>query len=654
MTATPSKRSWDAGVRAALRPPPKQTLSEWADKNFVLSAESAAEPGRWRTLAYQRGILNAISDPSVTRVSVMKSARIGYTKCVNAAIGFFIDGDPCPILVVQPTVEDAEGYSKEEIAPMLRDCEVLAGKVKEATAKSSAQTILHKTFPGGVLSMVGANSGRGFRRVSRRVVIFDEVDGYPPSAGTEGDPVKLGERRAEYYWNRKIIAGSTPLVAGSSRIEELFEAGDRRRYYVPCPHCKHMDFLRFNLRRDDEEREAGHVMRWPKDDPSAAHFVCPKCGCVIEETSKRSMIEAGEWRAEGEFAGHASFHIWAAYSLSPNATWAQIAEEFIEAKKRPETLKTFVNTTLGETWKDRGEAPDWELLKMRRESYAIGKVPTGVLALTCGVDVQKDRFMYEVVGWGATKESWSIEAGALYGDTSHPDTWKQLDELLERSYPAIASSLEFPIARLAIDCGYNTQIVYNWARRKPLTRVIACMGVSSARMIIGAPTAVDVSVNGKKLRRGYKMWPIGVDIAKGELYGWLGLRRDAAGEAPAGYCHFPEYGDEFFQQITAEHLVTIVNRKGGRAKMIWQVQPNRENHYLDCRIYARAAASLLGLDRMKSGEPTATHAKPIAAPSSPPAPNEPPTSADPPAPPRAGFWKQSPAPRRGGWFKPRR
>lgn len=597
-----AEKRWLDGVKAALRPPPKLTLSAWADRHFRLSAESAAEPGRWRTLPYQRGILDAITDPAVTRISVMKSARVGYTKCINAAIAYHIHHDPCSILAVQPTVEDAEGYSKEEIAPMLRDVEVLAGIVSDVGAKKSDQTILLKSYPGGVLSMVGANSGRGFRRVSRRVVIFDEVDGYPPSAGTEGDPIKLGEKRSEFYWNRKIIAGSTPLIAGASRIEELFQSGDRRRYHVPCPHCGHADYLRFNLTRggegDDEIDESGHLMRWPKDRPEEAHFLCQACGCEIREEHKRAMIAAGQWRAEGVFSGHASFHIWSAYSLSPNASWAQLAAEFLEAKRLgPEKLKTFVNTALGETWKERGDAPDWERLHQRREPYAIGTVPDApIVALTCGVDVQKDRLMYEVVAWHADKSSHSIEAGPLFGDTSLPSTWLQLDALLGRTFPG--AGRDHHIAMLAVDSGYNTQIVYSWARQHPMSRVIACKGVSGARALVGSPSPVEIKGNGQRMQRGYKVWPLGVDIAKGELYGWLGLKIEPGAPPPPGYCHFPEYDEDFFKQLTAEHLVTIVNRRTKRAKLEWQVQPNRDNHYLDARILARAAAALLGIDRL--------------------------------------------------------
>lgn len=586
-----------ARAMGAWRPPPRLSLSAWADRNFVLSAESAAEPGRWHTLPYQREILDAITDPAVERVSVMKSARVGYTLCMSAAIGYFMHQDPSSMLVVQPTVDDAKNFSKETIAPMLRDVPVLSRLVfrdveeKGKSPKDPSATLTHKAFPGGILSLIGANSGAGFRRVSRRVVMFDEVDAYPPSAGSEGDQINLGMKRSEAFHNRKIIAGSTPLIAGASRIETMFEAGDQRRYHVPCPHCGHMDILVF------QEGDRGHYMRWPDGEPENAFFVCRANGCVIEHKDKRWMVERGEWRPDNPRSPHRSYHLWSALSYSPNATWGQIAAEFLEAKRGgPEKLKTFVNTTLGETWRERGDAPDWERLYQRRETYPIGTVPAGALFLTAGVDVQKDRFVYEVVGWSATKESWSIDAGTLWGDTSLDATWGQLDELLGRTFPG--DGRDVPIAMLAVDSGYNTQQVYNWARQHPMSRVIACKGVSTARTLIGSPSPVDITVRGKRAQRGYKVWPVGVDLAKSEFYGWLRLRVAEGEEPPPGFCHFPEYGEEFFKQVTAEHLVTVKKRTGF-TKLEWQILPNRENHHLDTRVYARAAASVQGLDRMR-------------------------------------------------------
>lgn len=598
-----------AEAMAGWRPPPRLSLSEWADEHFRLSAESAAEPGRWRTLPYQREMMDALTDPSVVQVSVMKSARVGWTLMLNAFIGYNLHQTPCPILVVQPTVDDAKGYSKESIAPMLRDCPVLAqivfDEAEENGPRDSGNTILHKKFPGGVLSLVGANSGTGFRRVSRRVVLFDEVDAYPPSAGSDGDPIKLGMKRSEFYWDRKIAAGSTPLVEGASRIAELFAAGDQRRYFVPCPHCGHMAPLVF--REPSKEGDvSGHAMTWPEGEPEKAFFTCEQNGCVIEHQDKRAMVEAGEWRAAREptpqelrEGRHVSFHIWAAYSYSPNAKWGQLAKEFIEAKDKPEQLRTFVNTVLGETWMERGEAPDYVRLYERREHYPIGTVPAEALFLTAGVDVQKDRFVYEVVAWGPGKESWSVEIGVIPGDPSKESDWAGVDDLLGRTYQRVDGG-QVSVRRLGVDSGYNTNAVYNWVRQHSLDRVIATKGTAGAKALIGAPVAVDVNVRGKRIARGCKVWPVGVDMAKTELYGWLRLARPEDGDPfPAGYCHFPEYDQEFFKQLTAEQLVPHVDRNGFVTHQ-WEKIPGRENHWLDTRVIARAAAYTLGLDRMKS------------------------------------------------------
>jgi phage terminase large subunit GpA-like protein len=585
-----------ARAMRAWKPPPRLSLSEWAEEFFVLSSETAAEPGRWKTLPYQRGIMDAITDPVVNEVSLMKSARIGYTLMLSATLGYHMHQDPTSILVVQPTVDDAKNFSKETIAPMLRDVPVLAQMVfrdlEDKGPKDASNTLTHKAFAGGVLSLVGANSGAGFRRISRRVVLLDEVDAYPPSAGSEGDPVRLAQMRSQSFWNRKRIAGSTPLVAGNSRIEKLYRDGDQRRYCVPCPHCGHV--APFVFRGTD-----GHVMRWDEGKPETAYFVCQGGGCVIEHHDKRTMIERGEWRAEAPFKGHASFQIWAAYSYSPNATWGHIASEFLAANRDgPEALRTFVNTVLGETWVEKGEAPEWRRLYERREAYERGTVPPEVVVLTAGVDVQRDRLVWEVVGWGEDRQSWSIDADVIMGKTDGDEPWKTLDELLNQQWPG-AEGRQHQVAMLAVDSGDQTQRVYDWARGYPMSRVIAVKGAAAAKMLIDSPTAVDIDFRGKRRARGYKVWPVSSAMAKSQLYGWLGLDSPTqpGEEYPPGYCHFPEYGEEFFKQLTAEQLVKVVKR-GGYVAHEWQVIPGRQNHFLDCRVYARAASVRAGLDRL--------------------------------------------------------
>ena len=613
-----------ARAREAWRPPPRLRLSEWADQNFYLSVESSAEAGRWRTIPYQRGMLDAITDPWAVNVSIMKSARVGYTKMIDIAAAYYIVHDPCPIMIVQPTETDAEEFSKEEIAPMLRDIPLLENLIASKT-RDSSNTILHKTFRNGaVLQMVGANSPTGFRRVSRKVVMFDEVDGYPASAGAEGDPIRLGIKRSEYFWDRKIVAGSTPTIAGASRIERRTSEGDQRRYFVPCPHCGEMQFLKFKN------------LKWPKGNPLAAHFVCEVNGCVIEEQHKRWMVERGEWVAtvpENYTIGrHASFYIWAAYSYSPNAAWGQLAAEFVAADKAGvEELQTFVNTVLGEVWQDRGEAPDHKRLYERREDYAIDSVPAGAVFLTSGVDLQKNRLVYEVIGWGEGKENWSVDAAEIPGDTSNADDpcWQQLSALLEKEWPG-PDDRRFKILMMAVDANYNTTQVVTWCRRYPMSRVLAVRGVANQTILLGPPAKIDITVGGKRMKAGYKYWPVGVNVAKTELYGWLRLDAPVDGaSAPPGFCHFPKYGEHYFNKIPAEHLVAH-KKKNGFVSLEWELIAGRENHYLDARIYARAAAAAAGIDRIrpklpKPGNPSrpasAAPAPPITAPADPARPD---------------------------------
>jgi len=560
----------------AFKPPEKLTLSEWADRYAFLSAESSAEGGRWHTLPYQKGIMDAITDPRVEQVTVMKSARVGYSKILNHAIAFHIHQDPCPIMLVQPTIEDAQGYSKEEIAPMLRDTPCLKGLVSESKAKDGANTILQKQFPGGTLSMVGANSPRGFRRVSRRVVLFDEVDGYPASAGAEGDQIKLGIRRTEYYWNRTIVAGSTPTVKDFSRVERMFLQTDQRRYFVPCPDCGHMQYLKWPN------------IRWTDGDPSTAGYCCESCGVIIPHSKKRWMVERGEWRATAPGNGkHVGFHIWAAYSYSPNATWPNLVEEFLDAKNDAEQLKTFVNTVLGETWEDEYASKvgaDSLLERAADETYQQYVPPAEVLALTIGCDVQDDRLSLSVWGWGREEEGWLIDRVKLYGSPSRPEVWKQLDEILQKPYVNEAGE-EIKVLCCAIDSGgHHTQEVYQYSRERAAMGVIAIKGMSQkGKPPLGKATKVDVDYKGKALKKGAQLFPVGVDTVKSLLFGRL-----KHNDPGAGYLHFfPTIGTDYFEELTAEKQ--ILRFRNGYPERVWVKKSQAPNEALDEMNYAYAA-----------------------------------------------------------------
>jgi phage terminase large subunit GpA-like protein len=560
----------------AFKPPEKLTLSEWADRYAFLSAESSAEGGRWHTLPYQKGIMDAITDPKVEQVTVMKSARVGYSKILNHTIAFHIHQDPCPIMLVQPTIEDAQGYSKEEIAPMLRDTPCLRGLVSESKAKDGANTILQKQFPGGTLSMVGANSPRGFRRVSRRVVLFDEVDGYPLSAGAEGDQIKLGIRRTEYYWNRTIVAGSTPTVKDFSRVERMFLQTDQRRYFVPCPDCGHMQYLKWPN------------IKWRDGDPETASYCCEKCGVWIPHSKKRWMVERGEWRSTAPGNGkHVGFHIWAAYSYSPNATWPNLVEEFLDAKNDAEQLKTFVNTVLGETWEDEYASKvgaDSLLERAAEETYQQYVPPAEVLALTIGCDVQDDRLSLSVWGWGREEEGWLIDRVKIYGSPSRPEVWKQLDEILQKPYVNEAGE-EVKVMCCAIDSGgHHTQEVYQYSRERAAMGVIAIKGMSQkGKPPLGKATKVDVDYKGKALKKGAQLFPVGVDTVKSLLFGRL-----KHNEPGAGYLHFfPTIGTDYFEELTAEKQ--ILRFRNGYPERVWVKKSQAPNEALDEMNYAYAA-----------------------------------------------------------------
>lgn len=573
--------------RSDIRPPEPLSLSEWANKYAVLSKETSAQTGRFRSFAYQDGIMDAITDPSVTQVSVMKSARVGYTKILDHVVGYYLAHDPSPILIVQPRVEDAEDYSKTEIAPMLRDTPVLAEICGAPKAKDSNQTILKKTFVNGAnLTLVGANSPGGFRRITCRVILFDEVDGYPSGgAGVEGDQIALGIKRSETFWNRKIALGSTPTVKGTSRIEKAFEESDQRRYYVPCPQCGEYQVLEWG------GPDTPYGIKWDKDEygegiPDSAYYVCRHNGCVIHHNEKASMVKLGEWRAAKPFKGHAGFHIWAGYSLFPNAAWKYLVAEWLRVKNDPLMRQTFINLVLGEPYEDRGEKALSEKRLLERCEVYAAEVPDGVAVLTAGIDTQDGRFEIEVTGWGRNEESWSIAFDVIEGDLETDEPWQRLDVYLKQIWRR-ADGRGFTIMAACIDSGgHHTQKVYEFAKERLGRRIWAIKGESArgGKRSPVWPTKKPTS----RSKSSFKPIIIGVNAAKDTVRGRLHIEAPAPGESAASYMHFPADRDlNYFGQLLAERSVLKVS--GGQRYRVWEQIPGRANEALDCRVYSYAA-----------------------------------------------------------------
>lgn len=574
--------------RLNLQPPPKLTLSQWAAEYAVLSAETSAQTGKFRAYAYQIGMMDAITDPTVTRVTIMKSARVGYTKILDHAVGYFIHQDPSPMLVVQPRVEDAEDYSSTEIEPMLRDTPVIREAVGDLKGKDAKQKLLKRVFRNGSsISFVGANSPGGFRRVTVRVVMFDEVDGYPVlGAGDDGDQIRLGERRAQTFWNRRIIMGSTPLVKGESRIEKSYLRSDQRKFFVPCPHCGEHQVLEWG------GPGLPYGIKWDKNDEgehdaSTAYYLCRHNGCIIKDDDKAEMLDKGEWRATAPFTGHAGFHIWTGYSLDPNASWPALVGEWLEVCHDPLERKTFFNLVLGEPYEERGDrALDEDRLLERCEVWAA-EVPDGVAVLTFGADVQPDRVEIEVVGWGRNEESWSIAYEVFPGDPNERDFWTKIDAFLKRKWLR-ADGRPFVVSAGCIDTGgANTQAVYNFTKARLKRRIWGIKGASETSPMRAPiwPTKVPNHRN----RATYRPTIIGTNAAKDSVRARLHQEKPGS-----GYMHFPADRDRgYFSQLTAERLI---DKKGrGRTWKVWDCPKNRANEALDCRVYAFAA--LVGMQQ---------------------------------------------------------
>ncbi|MDL2289947.1 phage terminase large subunit family protein [Paludibacteraceae bacterium OttesenSCG-928-F17] len=571
-----------------LKPIPRLSVSEWADKYRILSPVGSAEPGRYRTsrTPYLRRIMDCLSTHEpYKKVVFMKGAQVGASESSNNFIGYGIHIVPAPTMMVQPTEKLAERYSKGRIDPLIEMCPELAERVSSKKSRDSKNTILEKNFSGGLLLLAGANSSAGLRSVPIRNLILDEVDAYPQDLNSEGSPVDLAIARTRTFPNKKIFIISTPTVSGLSVIEREFIMTDQNYYYVPCPFCGVMQTLEFSQ------------LVWEKDKPHTAKYKCFHCEELIPERHKVKMLEEGEWQAkvpENANLETIGFHLNSLYSPYGWQSWAEIASEFMKSKDNPAQLKVFVNTTLGEPWTEKGEAPPFKNLYNRRENYRLNELPDDVCFLTAGVDVQKDRLELEIVGWCSDKRSYSIDYRVLEGDTASMPVWDALAKVVEERWSK-GNGMEYPLRLMAIDTGFRTTDVYDFCRRYDATRVIPVKGQDNLKMAVAVPKTVDIKKDGKKAGK-LRLWNVGVSFLKSDLYGYLKLEKDSEGVPPPNYCHFPEYDEHYFRGLTAEELVTSYPK--GYPKQSW-VKRYERNEPLDCRIYARAAAVILGLDRLK-------------------------------------------------------
>lgn len=567
---------------ANFKPPEQLTVTEWSDKYRRLSAENSAESGRWKTARtpYLKEIMDAFTDPKVHRIAVVASSQVGKTECEMNMLGYAIDIDPGPIMLVMPTVDNAKDFSKRRIAPMIRDTKPLREKISKAKSRDGENTVLKKAYPGGMLTMTGSNSPASLASVPARYVFGDERDRWAKDAGGEGDPWGLLKARTTTFYNHKMVEVSTPTIKGHSAIEDSFNIGTQEYWCVECPHCHEYNFIRFDhIRFEHHVNKINGKKNYIVD---SVMYACPECGCASTEAEIRRAPK--KWIAKNPEAyknGVRSF--WINSFSSPWLPWSQMVLEFLEGKGDPEKLKTVYNTRFGELWEDRGDLEDEDEMLARREEYKA-ELPDGVLCLTMGVDTQDNRLEYEVVGYGFNGEDWGIEKGIINGKPSEPDVWERLDGIIDRSW-TFADGKALRISLTFVDSGgHYTQEVYEECTKRIGKRVFAIKGKGGEGIpFTGPPSKVNIVKDNKVVGKAW-LYVLGVDAGKERIMSGLKVK-----EVGKRYSHFPSnmekgYDSNYFSGLLSEKMTYKNN------KWVWEKIPgHNRNEALDCRNYANAA-----------------------------------------------------------------
>lgn len=595
-----------------LKPKENLTISEWADRHMILP-ENSNESGHYssETIPFQKGILDAITDPDVMEVSVMSSAQVGKTTMILCGIAYYIDYEPTTQMMVLPTEKLAEKFSKTRLAHMIEDIPELTAEVADYKSRNSNNTITLKRYPGGDIAIGGANSPSSLAADSRRVIWMDEVDRYPDSAGDEGNPIKLAEKRSTSFWNRKHIKTSTPTIAGRSKIEDAYNKGSMETWCVQCPHCG-----------------AWQPYEFKRLDFGSVSMACSSCGELIPEREWKESPQ--KWiAAHPERVKYRSFRLNA--MANPFVDWLSIIQEFKDAYERlkkyhdPKDLQVFVNTVLGETWDetaylDENDKVNEEALEDTAEVYEAD-IPEGVLLITAAVDVQDNRFEVEIRGWARDYETWGIYKTEIYGELITDEPWDRLEEYLNQKL-YFEDGTELNVAGFAIDTGgHYTNKTYKWVK-KMKAKGKKCYGVKGYAgkpdiPLIYKKTIVDITEErGKKkvvVDRTY-IHILGVDSGKDDIMNRLKIE-----EAGPGYCHFPKgdgrgYDEEYYKGLTSESKIT--KKVNGIYKKVWVKKSGARNEPLDLFNYNYAVVEILrpewdrleekirhGINYMKKGKP---------------------------------------------------
>ncbi len=581
-----------AKVLSGMKPPENLTVTQWAECKRYLSNEASAEPGLWRTsrTPYLRAIMDAFSDPKVRHIVFVAASQVGKTEVINNMIGYIIDQNPGSILFVHPTTIDAREFSKLRIAPMIRDSPALRRKIAAPKSRDSGNTLLQKTYPGGILTLCGSNEAHALASKPIRYVFGDERDRWAQSAGTEGDPWELAMARQTTFYNAKAVEVSTCTIKGSSNIAKSFAKGTMERWKSQCPHCGEFHEIQWkNIRYVAKETVVNHERTYTIEGEILWH--CPGCACTSNEATMKK--QPAQWVAENPAAyanGVRSF--WLNAFVSPWASWESICLKYQNALGDTNKMQVVYNTCFGMLWENRGDTQDPDTLLGRRDAYEA-ELPEGVLALTAGVDTQDDRFEYEIVGHGHFGETWGIEYGIIMGSPDDPATWDSLDTMVFDRVLRFKDGLGLKVSRSFVDeGGHFTEQVRMRCRDRLRKKVFCIKGMPGPdRPFTDKPKKMKIIVKNRYLGTCWQ-YQIGVDSGKQMIMD--NLRVETQGPK---YCHFPrrdDYGHAYFHGLLSEHLVPEGKI---RQRWVWDKIPGHErNEPLDCRNYALAAFRTLPIN----------------------------------------------------------
>ncbi|HEV2501468.1 MAG TPA: terminase gpA endonuclease subunit [Mesorhizobium sp.] len=586
-----------AGALAAVISPSERLApSAWAQEHLIVpDGPKAGEIWDAGLTPYILEPLDMLGmDSGINEMAVRKSAQTGFTMMLLASTAHYIDQDPCRIMIVQPTSGALADFNREKLSLVIEKSEPLKSKVRSQTSRQAgASTGTSKVYPGGSLTLAIATSAADLRSKTIKVALLDEIDEYPDDLDNQGDPLVMVEARQESFlmsgdWKRAKI--STPTIKGDSKIDQAFEAGDQRYWFMPCPGCGEQFHFVFDRKH----------FKFEEVYPFKAHYVTPCCGSIVESHEKVALMKKGRWIATATRPGaYPSYHFDAL--TSPFVPWEKIAQRFIEASGDPKKLKAFYNLTLGLAYDVKGDAPDHvQLMARRSPELKRGHIPPLGLVLVGSADVQMNGIWYVIKAYGPDRQSWRVDAGYIAGATDDPfsGAFAVLEEIRQRRWPDAFGNTR-QVDAFGVDSGYRSHVVYTWVRGKAAT--FALKGLDGwSRPALGQPTPVDIDFNGKRIRSGAMVWGVGTWSLKAAFYADLAKQGGADGMQltfPAGYCHFGGWMDEvYFRQITSEYLGNENYR--GRIRRVWLVRSGEENHLLDCEVYGAALAEYLGVSRM--------------------------------------------------------